>query len=299
MKKFFKIAIVILLCLGVLALGALYVSQNNIAVLEPKGMVGEKERELIISASLLMLIVVIPVFILTWFFAWKYREGNTKSRHDPDWEHNYIAEYCWWGVPIVIVVILAITTWKSSHELNPFKPLNIEKKGIEIQVVALDWKWLFLYPEQGIATVNFVQFPEKTPLNFAITSDAPMNSFWIPQLGGQIYAMPAMRSKLHLIANETGSFRGVSANISGKGFAGMTFIAKSTSEADFNAWVQLVKLSAKPLNMDTYNQLAKPSEYHPVEYYQLVQEDLFDQILMKYKIPAQKKIIEPISVKGS
>ena len=161
-----------------------------------------------------------------------------KAKHAPDWEHNYIAEYCWWGVPIVIIVILAVTTWKSSHDLNPFKPIESEKKPLAIQVVALHWKWLFIYPEQGIATVNFVQFPEKTPINFEITSDAPMNSFWIPQLGGQIYAMPAMRSKLHLIANEIGSFRGVSANISGKGFAGMTFTAKSSSEEDFDAWVQ-------------------------------------------------------------
>lgn len=285
MKKFFKIAIVTLLCLGTLALAALYIAGNNIAVLESKGPIGEKESELIATASLLMLIVVIPVFILTWAFAWKYRESNVKSKHAPDWEHNYIAEYCWWGVPIVIIVILAITTWKSSHDLNPFKPIVNGKKPIPIQVVALDWKWLFIYPEQGIATVNFIQFPEKTPINFAITSDAPMNSFWIPQLGGQIYAMPAMRSKLHLLANETGIYRGVSANISGKGFAGMSFNAKSCTEEEFTLWVQSVKQSTKHLTMDAYNQLMAPSEYHPVEYYLLVQEDLFDRILMKYMTP--------------
>jgi cytochrome o ubiquinol oxidase subunit 2 len=287
MKKTFKIAIVVLLCLGALAYAAFYIGNNNIAVLEPKGMIGEKERELIITASLLMLIVVVPVFILTIAFAWKYRESNIKSKHAPDWEHNYIAEYCWWGVPIVIIVILAVTTWKSSHDLNPFKPIENGKKPISIQVVALDWKWLFIYPEQGIATINFVQFPEKTPINFAITSDAPMNSFWIPQLGGQIYAMPAMRSKLHLIADEIGTYRGVSANISGKGFSGMTFTVKATSESDFEEWVQSVKRSAKHLTMDAYNHLVEPSEYHPVEYYLLVQEDLFDQILMKYMAPAQ------------
>ena len=237
MKKIFKILIVVLLLLGVGALTALYISNNAIPVLEPKGMIGERESELLITASLLMLIVVIPVLVLTLAFAWKYRESNTKAKHAPDWEHNYIAEYCWWGVPVVIIVILAITTWKSSHELNPFKPIASDKKPISIQVIALDWKWLFIYPEQGIATVNFVQFPEKTPVNFEITSDAPMNSFWIPQLGGQIYAMPAMRSKLHLIATEPGSFRGVSANISGRGFAGMRFTAKSSSDEEFDQWV--------------------------------------------------------------
>lgn len=282
MKKTFKIAIVVLLLLGATALSALYISSNNIAVLEPKGMIGEKERELIIIASLLMLIVVIPVFVLTWAFAWRYREGNEKAKHAPDWEHNYIAEYCWWGVPVVIIIVLAVITWKSTHDLNPFKPIVNGKKPVTIQVIALDWKWLFLYPEQGIATVNYIQFPEKTPINFEITSDAPMNSFWIPQLGGQIYAMPSMRSKLHLIANEPGNFRGVSSNISGKGFAGMRFIAESCSEEDFLDWVHWVKQSPKHLGMDEYNHLHKPSEYNSVEYYSLMQKDLFDQVLMKY-----------------
>ncbi len=289
MKKTFKIILIVLLCLAAIALSAFYITSNYIDVLEPKGWIGAKERGLIITASLLMLIVVIPVFIMAFFFAWRYREGNTKSRHAPDWEHNYIAEYCWWGVPIIIIIILAITTWKSSHDLNPFKPIENGKKPISIQVVALDWKWLFIYPEEGIATVNLVQFPEKTPINFSITSDAPMNSFWIPALGGQIYAMPAMRSKLYLIANEIGIFKGVSANISGKGFAGMTFTAKATSESDFSSWVESVKTSGKSLTMDSYNQLAKPSEYHPVEYYQLADIDLFDRIIMKYMHPQERQ----------
>jgi len=285
MKKVFKIVFITLFCLAAVALTALYISMNTIDVLEPKGMIGEKEADLIITCSLLMLIVVVPVLLLTWIFAWKYREGHS-NKHEPDWEHNYIAEYCWWGIPIVIVIILAVITWRSTHELNPFKPIENGKKPVAIQVVALDWKWLFIYPEQGIATVNFVQFPEKTPINFAITSDAPMNSFWIPQLGGQIYAMPAMRSKLHLIANETGRFKGVSANISGRGFAGMRFIAEASTDAEFDAWVGKVKASGKHLNLETYNQLASPSEYHPVEYFILDKNDLFDQVLMKYMSPA-------------
>jgi cytochrome o ubiquinol oxidase subunit II len=288
MKKTFKISLVVLLLLGAIALSALYISSHNIAVLEPKGMIGEKERELIIIASLLMLIVVIPVFILTLAFAWRYREGNEKAKHAPDWEHNYIAEYCWWGVPVVIIIILAVITWKSTHDLNPFQPIVNGKKPVTIQVIALDWKWLFLYPEEGIATVNYIQFPEKTPINFEITSDAPMNSFWIPQLGGQIYAMPAMRSKLHLIANEPGHFRGVSSNISGKGFAGMRFVAESCAEEDFLDWVHWVKQSSMHLGMDEYNQLLKPSEYNPVAYYTLMQGDLFDQVLMKYMSPSQQ-----------
>jgi len=287
MKKGFKVVLVVLLILAAAAVTVLYIQSHNIAVLDSKGMIGRKESKLIITASLLMLIVVIPVFVFALIFAWKYRLGNEKARHEPDWEHNYIAEYCWWGVPVVIIFILAIITYRSSHELNPFRPIPSDKKTLTIQVVGLEWKWLFIYPEQGIATINFIQFPEKTPINFEITSDAPMNSFWIPQLGGQIYAMPAMRSKLYLIADEIGSYRGVSANISGDGFAGMTFTAKASSEEEFNQWVQSVKQSPKVLNLDVYNQLLEPSEYVPPAYYMLTQADLFDRILMKYMVPSQ------------
>lgn len=287
MKKILKISSVILLFLGVVALTLWYINTHNIPVLDPKGMIGQKERDLIVTASLLMLIVVIPVFILLWAFAWKYRADNDKSTHAPDWEHNSIAEYCWWGVPVIIVIVLGVLTWKSSHELDPFKSIESTEKEMVVQVVALQWKWLFIYPDLGIATVNYVQFPEKTPVRFDITADAPMNSFWIPQLGGQIYAMPAMRSKLSLIANEVGSYRGVSANISGDGFAGMTFTAKASTPAEFTAWVGEVKKSGKPLTMQTYKALAQPSQYDPVSVYVLGQKDLFECILMKYMEPAK------------
>lgn len=281
MKKKFKVAVVVLFCLAVVAFLAHYISSHSIAVFDSKGEIGIKERDLINTASLLMLIVVVPVLVLALAFAWKYR-AHRKERHEPDWEHNYIAEYCWWGVPLVIVVILSVITWKSSHELNPFKPIDSEVKPLKVQVVALEWKWLFLLPEQGVAAVNFVQFPENTPINFEITSDAPMNSFWIPQLGGQIYAMPGMRSELHLIASEKGNYRGVSANISGTGFAGMVFTAKASTEDEFNEWVVSVKQTGAPLNLTTYDELAKPSQFNPAAYYKLEEPDLFSQILMKY-----------------
>jgi cytochrome o ubiquinol oxidase subunit 2 len=283
-KKKFKIAILALLFIGVVAWTAWFIRAHDIVVMNPKGMIGVKERDLIVTASLLMLIVVIPVFALTWFFAWKYREGK-KSEHAPDWEHNYIAEYCWWGVPFVIIVILGFITWKSSHELSPFRPIESDKKPVTIQAIALQWKWLFIYPEWGIATVNYIRFPEKTPINFEITADAPMNSFWIPQLGGQIYAMPAMRTKLHLIADEIGTFRGASANLSGKGFAGMNFVVESSTQQDFDAWVKSVKGSSKYLGWEEYKILASPSEYQPAAFYRLTQENLFDRIIMKYMSP--------------
>lgn len=281
MNKIFKLGCAAL-AIFLLGWGAIaYLNQISIPVLQPAGAIGKAESDLIITSTLLMLIVVVPVFILAGVFAWKYRESNRRARHDPDWEHNHIAECCWWGVPCVIIVILAILTWRSSHELDPFRPITSEVPPIEIQVVALDWKWLFIYPKQGIATVNFVQFPDNTPIKFDVTADAPMNSFWIPQLGGQIYAMPAMRSQLHLIADQPGSYRGASANISGDGFAGMTFTAVACSQAEFDAWVASTAASS-PLNLNTYQELAKPSQYHPVTYYRLEKADLFDWILMKY-----------------
>lgn len=287
MKKGFKVVFCVLVFIAVIAISAMYIIGHNIAVLEPKGIIGIKEKDLIYTAALLMLIVVIPVFIFTWVFAWKYREGG-KAKHNPDWEHNNIAECCWWGVPLIIIIILAVITWKSSHELNPFKPLKNDKQPVEIQVIALQWKWLFIYPKEGIATINWVQFPINTPLNFEITADAPMNSFWIPQLGGQIYAMPAMRSKLHLIANEPGVFRGSSANISGKGFADMVFTAKSTTEEEYHSWVSSIKSSGQNLNFQVYEELVKPTENNSVVFFNLSDTNLFNQVLMKYE-PPQKK----------
>ncbi len=282
MKKPYKIIFLIIAIITIILLSIQYISQQNIAVLNPKGMIAIKQRDLIYWSIGLMCIVVIPVFIMTLIFSWKYRKSNTKAKYSPDWGHSTLAEIVWWGVPLAIIVVLAIMTWKSSFELNPFKPIVNDKKPIQIQVVALDWKWLFIYPEQNIATVNYVQFPEKTPLNFEITSDAPMNSFWIPQLGGQIYAMPAMRTKLHLIANETGNFRGSSANISGTGFSGMFFTAVSSTEQDFDAWVASVKETGSTLSLQEYEELVKPSQYHPVTYYSQVENNLFNQIIMKY-----------------
>jgi cytochrome o ubiquinol oxidase subunit II len=233
-----------------------------------------------------MLIVVIPVLLLTLFFSWRYREKRPRGKYDPNWSDSLIAECFWWGVPCIIIAILAVLTWKATHELDPFRPLESDKKPLVIQVIALDWKWLFLYPEQGVATINEIQFPEKTPLHFEITSDAPMNAFWIPQLGGQIYAMPAMRAQLNLIANEKGVFRGCSGNISGEGFAGMVFLAKSTSQEDFDRWIASIQSSAPPLDILEYQKLLKPSQYDPVSFYQLKKKDLFDYVMDKYMSPS-------------
>jgi cytochrome o ubiquinol oxidase subunit II len=285
MKKSYKFLIASLLLIAIIAASIVYIKSHNIPVLEPKGFIGVKEKDLIITASLLMLIVVIPVYIFAFYFSWKYKEGSN-AKHTPDWEHNTIAEVCWWGVPFVIITCLAVITWKSSFELSPFKEIASDKKAVRIQAIALQYKWLFLYPDEGVATINYIKFPVNTPLKFEITADAPMNSFWIPQLGGQIYAMPAMRSSLNLIASETGSFRGLSANISGTGFAGMMFEAISTTADDYSSWISQAR-SQSSFSLNDYQNLVKVSENLPKSEYALGKKDLFDFILMKYMQPAQ------------
>lgn len=279
-----KIILLVLLCILGMLVTVPFVWGADIAVLNPKGLIALKERNLLVLALLLMMIVVIPVFILTIYISWKYKEGHS-GKYDPDWDYHRVVEWIWWGVPCLIVAALGWITWVSSHELDPYKPLDHEEKPITIQVIALQWKWLFLYPEQNIATVNFVQFPENTPISFEITADAPMNSFWIPQLGSQIYAMPGMKTKVHLIADAAGEFRGSSANLSGEGFASMVFTAKATSKADFDQWVQTVQQSSNGLSLQEYNELAEPKGNAPVAFYSLKEPDLYNQVVMKYMMP--------------
>lgn len=268
-----------------LALGGVlaYILQGtNVAVLTPKGPIARQEMQLLITITLLMLIVVVPVFVMTFFIAWKYRASNTKARYTPDWDHNTAAEIIWWGIPLLLIGVISVITWQSSHTLDPFKPLDSAVKPITIQVVALQWKWLFIYPEQGIATVNYVQFPKNTPVNFVITSDAPMNSFWIPQLGGQIYAMSGMSTQLHLMADEIGTYRGTSVNISGSGYAGMNFVAAASSQPDFDSWVATVKSLPTPLTVQEYDQLQQPSKNNLAASYSQIQPNLYDKVVMKY-----------------
>ncbi len=280
-----------LIALGVigLALVAGWSLRNyNFAVLNPKGVIGFQERRLIYEALLLSLVVVIPVFSLTFFIAWKYRASNTKAKYSPDWDHSRIIESIWWGVPTILIVILSFMAWNSSHVLDPYKSLSSTTKPLTIQVIALQWKWLFIYPEQHIASVNFVQFPVNTPINFEITSDAPMNSFWIPQLGGQIYAMPGMTTQLHLMADQIGNYRGSSANISGQGFAGMVFTARASSLNDFTKWVGIAGRSSLKLTEQQYQTLLKPSSNNPTSLYSAPDAGLYDRVVLKYMLPASE-----------
>ncbi|RMC93967.1 ubiquinol oxidase subunit II [Aquitalea palustris] len=252
-------------------------------ILDPKGQVAADEKSLIITATLLMLLVVIPVIVMTFLFAWKYRASNKDAIYTPKWSHSNKIEAVVWIIPIIIVACLAVVTWKTTHKLDPYRPLDSDKKPINVQVVAMNWKWLFIYPDLNIATVNQIAFPKDVPVNFRITSDAAMNSFFIPQLGGQIYAMAGMETKLHLIANEAGTYKGMSSNYSGAGFSGMKFNAIATETPEqFDAWVQKVRASGKALNADAYLALVKPSENNAAAFYTTPEPRLFDAVLHKY-----------------
>lgn len=273
-----KLFLYVLLAIAALIAILLYLFHIDIAVLEPNGLIGHKENRLFWIATFLMLIVTLPVLILTPYIYWKYQEGK-EAKYAPDWDKSHLVEAIWWGVPLVIIVILSVVTWRSCHELDPYKPIVNEKAPLRVQVVALQWKWLFIYPEQNIASVNFLQLPVDRPVAFEITADAPMNSFWIPKLGGQIYAMAGMKTRLHLIANKAGSFYGCSANLSGEGFSGMMFAVKADSEASFDAWTS--QSTSNRLTLDTYNLLAAPSSNTPPTFFALDDPNLFDYIVMK------------------
>ncbi|MGA2127021.1 MAG: ubiquinol oxidase subunit II [Xanthobacteraceae bacterium] len=251
----------------------------NWGVLDPQGPIGEAERSLILESTLLMLIIVVPVIVLVVAFAWRYRASNINARYMPDWDRSTAVAAMMVFAPVAIVSILAVSTWQSSHRLDPFKPVESDAKPVTIDVIALDWKWLFIYPQLRIATVNEIAFPTDVPVDFRITSASVMNSFFIPQLGSQIFAMGGMQTKLSLMASRAGSYAGVSANYSGNGFSDMKFQAIASDQRSYERWVAKVKAVPQSLTDGVYLALAKPSERHPVEYFSVVAPDLFDQVL--------------------
>lgn len=289
MKKTAKV-VAFLLVLAAVVVGSVFLLQGlNFDVINSQGEVANKERDLLFFTLGLSLIVVIPVFVMLIVFSLRYREGNKKKAvYKPDWDFNWVLETIWWGIPIVIIGILSVVTWISTHDLDPYKPLDSDVKPVSVQVVALQWKWLFIYPEQGVASVNLLQIPEKTPINFTITSDAPMNSLWIPSLGSQIYAMSGMSTKLHLMADTVGDYKGSSANISGEGFASMRFIARSSTKSDFDAWVAKLRSSNQTLDLVSYDKLAEPGAVSEPIGYRLGDPHLYDRIVLKYMMPPRQ-----------
>ncbi len=262
---------------AVLALTAFLAGCENQVLLSPKGEIGMAERDLMLFATGIML----PVIFMTLYFAWKYRASNEKADYQPDWHHSTKIELAVWLIPLAIIVVLGSVTWVATHKLDPYRPLESNAKPINVEVVALDWKWLFIYPDQGIATVNEMAMPVDVPVNFKLTSSNIMNSFFIPQLGSQVYTMPSMQTKLHLIANHAGEFDGISANYSGQGFAQMRFKAHAYNQADFDKWVADVKAKAngEELSRDRYASLVQPSEKVPPQFFTYNDQALFHNIV--------------------
>jgi len=285
------------LFVGIIVLTGWYLSRHTIPVLEPAGPIAQKERNLMVFGVLLSVVVVVPVFTLLGAIAWRYRESNHRAKYSPDLEGNRILETIWWCIPTAIIAVLAVVIWRSSYALDPFKSLSSSKPTLHVQVVALDWKWLFIYPNQNVASVSEAAIPVNTPVDFEITSDTVMTSFWAPQLSGQMYAMPGMETQQNLEASKLGSFNGWAANISGSGFAGMTFKIKSMSDAGFSTWVASAKHSKRDLNASTYAVLARPSSYVPPSYYASVTPTLYDTIMLKYMMPISGNTV-PVSTEA-
>lgn len=258
----------------------------NRAVLDPAGDVAVQQRDIIYISTALMLLIIVPVMALIVVFAWHYRAKNQDATYDPDFDHSTSLELVIWSAPLLIIICLGALTWWSTHLLDPFRPLNRIAAGkpvdpavkpLTVQVVSLDWKWLFIYPEQGVATVNELALPVDRPVKFDLTSTNMMNTFYAPTLAGMIYTMPGMRSTLHAVLNRPGEFEGMSANYSGAGFSDMRFKLKGVDQAGFDAWVARVRAGPK-LDTPGFLALEKPSEKVPAMYYSSVETNLFDRI---------------------
>ena len=257
-------------------------------VMKPFGDIAQQQSQLIVTAVVLMLLIVVPVIVLTLLFAWRYRSANKTATYTPQWDHSTRLELLIWGAPLLIIIALGAVTWISTHKLDPYRPLErIDAKrplvaGVKpfvVEVVALDWKWLFVYPELGIATVNELAAPVDRPIEFKITASTVMNSFYIPALAGQIYAMPGMQTKLHAVINTAGVYDGFSANYSGRGFSHMRFKFLGMLPADFEQWVQANKTAGNSLGRTDYLKLEQPSESEPVRRYASVDPTLYEAIL--------------------
>ncbi|MBE3638530.1 ubiquinol oxidase subunit II [Mangrovicoccus sp. HB182678] len=248
-------------------------------VLFPAGWVGAQQRDLLVISTLLMLVVIIPVIFMAIYFPVKYRaDREDKSDYDPAFAHSNKLEAIVWGGPIIIILILGWLTWIYTHRLDPYRPLDMAGEPVEVEAVSLDWKWLFIYPQYGIASVNELAVPEGRPINFRLTSSTVMNTFSVPALGGMIYSMAGMETKLHLVADETGTFAGRSAHYSGPGFSWMTFDTISMEEGDFEGWIEKVRAEGGELSRASYLELEKPTIAEPVHYYASVADGLFDRV---------------------
>ncbi len=269
------------------------------AVLDPAGDVARQQRDIIYISTGLMLLIIVPVMILVVVFAWRYRKGG-KGTYDPKFDHSASLELAIWSAPLLIIIALGALTWSSTHLLDPFRPIRTEdgREPLVVQVVSMDWKWLFIYPEQGVATVNELALPVGRPVRFDITSTNMMNTFYVPTLAGMIYAMPGMQSQLHAVLDRAVESEGLSANYSGAGFSHMRFAFTGLEDQDFNDWVARMRGSGRTLNLGAYRELVVPSERVPPMHFSGVEADLYRRILERCVEPGTPCLSEIMQADG-
>ncbi len=256
-------------------------SMQSSPILFPKGPVTETERELLFLAVLIMLSVLVPVYLLTFWACWRYRASKNNC-YRPQWHKDWRVELFIWAGPVIIIGIIGYLVVVYTYRLDPYRSLDNRANIFRVQVVAQNWKWLFIYPDQGVSVVNELAFPSHRPLSLEITSDTVLTSFMIPALGGQIYAMAGMKTRLNLESYKPGHFIGRNTQFSGRGFPKMAFDVYAMSPADFSQWLEKVKGAKKVLDVQQYQQLISSEKGHPVEYFSAVEPELFNRIIAKY-----------------
>jgi len=265
-------------------------------LLDPAGDVARQQSDLMIASAILMSLIIVPVLVAVGVIAWRYRASNKKARYEPEWEHSTGIELVVWAAPLLIIIALGAMSWIGTHQLDPYRPLSriddgkaihVKQQTLQVDVVSLEWKWLFIYPQYGIATVNQLAAPVDVPIRFRLTARTMMDSFFVPALSGQIYTMPGMQTVLNAVINKPGDYRGFSANYSGHGFTDMRFRFLGMSKQDFAKWVAKVRAGGKTLDRATYDRLATPSRNEPVHYYAGYMPDLYQRILNRCVDPGQ------------
>ncbi|HEX3423233.1 MAG TPA: ubiquinol oxidase subunit II [Sphingomicrobium sp.] len=263
----------------VLPFASIALTGCNRGILNPVGPVGNAEKTILINSTAIMLAIVIPTMIATIAFAWWFRSGNIKATYRPDWEYSGAIEMVVWSIPALTIILLGGIAWIGSHDLDPGKPLKSTVQPLRVDVVSLDWKWLFIYPDQGVATVNQLMVPAGVPVSYRLTSATVWNVFFVPQMGTQIYTMPRMATRLNLEADRPGTYDGISAHFSGDGFSGMGFKVHALPPAQFAAWAQSARGSALKLDAAGFAELSKPSSYVKPLTFGAVVPDLFEAVV--------------------
>jgi len=282
LKSLIRWLLLLTSCLVILCLAGC--KGHVVGILNPKGIVAYEERKLFFDTLALMLIVVLPVIVMSFTFVYHYQASHRVKEYKPNWSHSFFLESLWWGIPCVIILVLAILTWKKTHELDPYNRITgLNQSPLLIQVIALPWKWLFIYPQQNIATVNYLMIPTGQQVEYWITTDnVPMSAFFIPQLGSQIYAMAGMRTRLHLLASQPGNYDGMNTQFNGDGFSDMHFAVHVVQPEEMQQWLNQMKKSINHLTDAAYSELLKPSINSEPKFFSGVTTDLFQNVIATY-----------------